>query len=240
MNYVDLHLHLLPEIDDGAKSLEESLQMAKALVSLGFSQAAPSPHNRPEYRPRLECLARLEMLQTELDAQQIPLRLHANSENFFLDPQLLSNLGTPEARRIGGPDGRYLLVEAPYTSPLPSLNDIIFRMKLKGVTPVIAHPERCMEFEKRGRAAELVNAGALLQLDVGALIGRYGRQAQKLAQQFCDDDLYAIAATDLHSPVGAADWVGQSIAALKKGWGEARVQTLLSNTPAKLLANTPV
>ncbi len=239
MNYVDLHLHLLPEIDDGSKSMAETLEMAKALISLGFSQAAPSPHNRPEYQPRQVCVERLETVQQALDAQGLTLKLHVNSENFFLDPNLLAHLPTPESRRIGAA-GRYLLVEAPYTSPLPSLNDIIFRMKVKGVTPVIAHPERCIEFEKKGRAAELVNAGALLQLDIGALIGRYGKTAQKLAKQFCDEDLYAIAASDLHSPVGAAQWVGESIVALKKGWGEARVAKLLAQNPSAILEGREV
>src|SRR4029079_7862998 len=120
------------------------------------------------------------------------------------------------ARKLGG---THLLVEAPYTTPLPLLKEIIFRMKIKGVTPLIAHPERCLEFEKKGSAQAAVHAGALLQLDIGAILGRYGRVAQKLAKSFLDEGLYAVAATDLHSPVGAEDWVGEAIRALGKGWG---------------------
>jgi protein-tyrosine phosphatase len=225
---------LLFEIDDGARSLDESLAMARALVALGFVAAAPSPHNRPEYASRERALAQLEVVRAALHAQQIPLQLEVNAENFFLDEGLLSTLGTPACRRTGS-QGRCLLVEAPYTTPLPALTDVIFRMKLKGITALIAHPERCLEFEKKGRAAEAVQAGALLQLDVGALIGRYGPTARKLARSFLDEGLYAIAATDLHSPVGALEWVAEAMAALEKHGGKGALERLMARHPAALL-----
>ncbi len=228
--YTDLHLHLIPGVDDGCKTIDDTLQMARALVGLGFVRAAPSPHHRPEYASAEVGLQRLEDAKAALRQAQIPLELHVNAEHFFLDGGLMAGLST--ARKIGGAT---LLVEAPYTATLPMLTEIIFRMKVKGVTPLIAHPERCLEFERKGAAAAAVHAGALLQLDIGALIGRYGKVAQKLAKSFLDEGLYAVAATDLHSPVGAQDWVGEAIAALGKGWGATVLQQLLADTPAALL-----
>lgn len=239
MPMVDLHLHLLPEVDDGCKTMDETLAMAKVLVSLGFTAAAPSPHNRPEYASRDVALQRLDEVKVALQRAGIALALDVNSENFFLDESLLMKLPTPESRRIGTA-GKYLLVEAPYTSPLPQLTDVVFRMKLKGVTPVIAHPERCLEFERKGRAAEAVQSGALLQLDVGSLIGRYGKSAQKLAKQFLDDGLYAISATDLHSPVGAEQWVAESLKALQKQVGAKAFAQLTETNPALVLKGQPV
>lgn len=236
MSYVDLHLHLLPGIDDGCKTLDETLEMAKVLVSLGYSAAAPSPHNRPEYAPVEKALSVLEEVREAFAQSNIELKLEPNAENFFLDETLLATL----SRRIGGPGGTYLLVEAPYSSPLPSLGDQIFRMKLKGVTAVIAHPERCFEFEKKGRAAEMVQLGALLQLDMGALNGRYGKNAQKLSRQFLSDGLYGIAATDLHSPVGAAKWVSESLNALEKLGGKGAVDRLVAHNPAAILKGEPL
>jgi len=81
----------------------------------------------------------------------------------------------------------------------------------------------------------LVQAGALLQLDMGALIGRYGKAAEKLARQFLAEDLYAVAATDLHSPVNAKGWVGESLAALEKIVGAQRFKGLVESRPAALL-----
>ena len=228
MGFTDLHLHLLPAVDDGARSMDDALAMARVLVRCGFTDAAPSPHNRSEYAPREVCVQRLSEVQAALDAAGIALKLHVNSENQFVDEKLFES-GRPLA---GGP---FMLIEAPYTTPLPVLPDVIFRLKLKGVTPLIAHPERCLEFERKGRAAEAVNLGALLQLDIAALVGRYGPQAKKLARAFLDEGLYAIAASDMHSPVGAEKWLAESIAALEKAVGSKGVQSLLAETPASLL-----
>jgi protein-tyrosine phosphatase len=212
--------------------MDDALQMARVLVAAGFTEAAPSPHNVASYASRAVCEQRLEDVQAALDAAAIALKLHVNSENQFIDEKLFE-AGRPLA------DGPYMLIEAPYTTPLPVLPDVIFRLKLKGVTPVIAHPERCLEFERKGRAAEAVRGGALLQLDIAALIGRYGPVAKKLARSFLDEGLYAVAASDMHSPVGAERWLPESIAALEKAAGAKAVQALLAETPATLLRGAP-
>lgn len=239
MPMVDLHLHLLPGVDDGCKTMDDTVAMARTLVALGITSAAPSPHNRPEYASREVALQRLDEVRAELERQGIALALEVNAENFFLDETLLVKLPTPESRRVGAA-GKYLLVEAPYTSPLPQLADVLFRMKLKGVTPLIAHPERCLEFERKGRAAEAVQAGGLLQLDIGALIGRYGKSAQKLSRQLLDDGLYTIAATDLHSPVGAEQWVADSLKALQKHVGAKAFTQLTETNPSLILKGQSV
>ena len=232
--FADLHCHLLPGVDDGAKGTGDALEMARTLVELGYSDVAPSPHARREYAPRAACAQALEQLREALAAASIPLRLHVNAEHAFFEEGFLQEVTTGTVRRAGG--GRCVLVEAPYTAPLPTLTDLVFRMKLKGCTPLIAHPERCMEFERPGRALAAVEAGALLQLDVGALIGRYGRTAQKLAREFLEQGLYAVAATDLHGPVGAREWVGRSLDELRKRAGDAGARKLLGENPQRLLA----
>lgn len=229
--YIDLHCHLLPEVDDGAKSLDESLAMARALVAAGFSDVAPSPHAWPEYPGAAAIALQREALQAQLNAAGLSLRLHPNAEN-RLDGEFLDRLGAGHARPLGA--GRYVLVEAPFESPLPALLELIFRIQLKGLTPVIAHPERCLEFQGKGdRARQAVAAGALLQLELGAPLGRYGVTARKVCERLLADDLYAIAATDLHGPVGAERWIPEGIAFLAK---HGLAATLLRDNPARLLA----
>ncbi|HSP80829.1 MAG TPA: CpsB/CapC family capsule biosynthesis tyrosine phosphatase [Myxococcaceae bacterium] len=231
----DLHCHLLPGVDDGARTLEDALEMARALVELGFTTVAPSPHARPEYasHSREVVEARLGELREALEREGVRLALGTNAEN-FLDEAFLRGLGTPQARLLGA--GRYVLVELPYTSPVPALTEILFRIRVKGVTPVLAHPERSLEFERKGRAAEAVRAGALLQLDVGALTGRYGGTAKKLARAFLEDGLYTLGATDLHGPVGAREWVGKALAELRSRAGERAFTRLMATAPTRMLA----
>jgi protein-tyrosine phosphatase len=240
MGYVDLHLHLLPGIDDGSRSLDETLAMARALSTIGFTDLAPSPHCRSEFQSyALDVrLAAFELASSAISAAGIAVTLSPNAEHYFLEETFPEAVATKQVRTIGY--GNCVLVEAPYVGPVPALHEKIFRMKLKGLTPLIAHPERCYEFEKRGRADEAVQAGALLQLDIGALIGRYGRLAQKLSQRWLDGGLYAVAATDLHSPVNAEAWITESIEALRKHVGSSACEALLRETPGRILRGEPV
>lgn len=233
--FVDLHLHLLPAVDDGARSLEDALAMARALVQVGFTRAAPSPHHRPQYASydRGHCARVQAALEAALAEQGLGLTLFENAENDFLDEAFLRDLGTPAARCLG--TGKVILVEAPYVGPLPSVKELLFKMQLKGHQPLIAHPERCPEFERPGRAAEVVAQGALLQLDLGSLTGRFGKGAQRLAREFLAAGLYAVAATDLHSPVNAEAWLGGAIQALEREVGGPGVEQLLATAPARLL-----
>ncbi len=231
--YVDLHCHLLPGVDDGARTAEDALEMARALVDLGFSAVAPSPHARPEFASAEVCAERRRNLEGALAAAAIPLRLYSNAEHALVLDGFLEALGTPATRPVN--DGRYVLVEAPYRSPVPALPDLVFRMVRRGVTPLFAHPERCQEFERAGRAAEVVRLGGRLQLDLGALVNRYGPVARKLARSFLDQGLYAVAATDLHGPVDARVWVAKALGELEARAGARAVEELLQTHPERVV-----
>lgn len=234
-----MHLHLLPGVDDGARTIEDSLAMARALLALGFTDAAPSPHNRQEYASKKPTDAVLASTRAALAAHNLSLALHPNAENFFLDPDLFDAASGGSPRRVGAA-GAYFLVEAPYTATLPSLMDVIFRLKVKGVTPLIAHPERCLEFERPGRAKDVVAAGAVLQMDVAALTGRYGSTAKKLSREFLSAGLYGVAATDMHGPTGAEAWAGAAMEELRKRAGDAALKRLFSENPGRILRGEPI
>jgi protein-tyrosine phosphatase len=231
--YVDLHCHLLPGVDDGARTPEDALEMARALVDLGFVAVAPSPHARPEFASAEVCAERRQALESALAQASIPLRLYSNAEHALVLDGFLEGLGTPASRPVNG--GRYLLVEAPYHAPVPALPDLVFRMVRRGVIPLFAHPERCQEFQRPGRAEEVVRLGAALQLDLGALVNRYGPVPRRLARDFLGKDLYAVAATDLHGPVEARVWVGKALAELEARAGAPALKTLLSEGPEHVL-----
>jgi protein-tyrosine phosphatase len=236
--FVDLHCHLLPGVDDGARTPEEALEMARALVQLGFVTVAVSPHARAGCAPVEVCVERLEATRAALQEAGIPLALELGAENALVEDGFLDSLGTPAARCIHR--GPYVLVELPYGSPVPALPTLVFQMMRKGVVPLFAHPERCLEFQRPGRGAEVVALGARLQLDVGALSGRYGPVARRTARTLLDDRLYTVAATDLHGPSGAQRWVEQAIAELRAAAGEAAVRSLLRDGPARVLAGEVV
>jgi protein-tyrosine phosphatase len=236
MAFVDLHSHLLWAIDDGCQSPEETVAAARLLVSLGWRDSAPTPHVHatfPSFDPAV-CAARLAEAQARLDAEGIPLRLHSGAEN-VLDADYLSRLGVPERRGLGA-SGRWALVELPFRGDVPALPELLFHLARKGVKPLIAHPERCAEFEKPGRAEEAVRLGAVLQLNLGSLTGLYGRDVRKRAEKFLAGRIYGVAATDLHHPDGADEWLSDGLDALDRRAGTAEVERLCSTNPALILS----
>ncbi len=240
MGFVDLHCHLLWALDDGVETPEEAVAAARLLTSLGFTDAAPSPHAGPGMPSGDEaiCVARRAELEALLRAEQVPLQLHANAEN-KLDDGFFERLAVPGRRGIGASQ-RWALVELPFRSGVPALPELVFRLRRRDVLPLFAHPERCQEFERAGRAAEVVRLGGGLQLNVGALAGLYGRLSRKLAEQFLEEGLYTVAATDLHRAEGAEEWVPEAMELLEKRGGDGTLERLFSINPQHVLAGEEI
>lgn len=236
MGFVDLHCHLLWGLDDGCETPGEMLAAARLLVELGYTDAAPSPHAvswLPSGDPALVA-ARREEGMALLAHEGIALSLHANAEN-RLDEEFLAR-AAGEGRRGIGPTQRWVLVEVPFQGGVPALADLVFRLRRLGVSPLFAHPERCAEFERPGRAAEIVRLGGSLQLNLGALAGVYGRTARKVAEELLSGGLYAVAATDLHRPDGLGEWLDEALSALEKRAGTEGLERLLCTNPRRILA----
>jgi protein-tyrosine phosphatase len=236
MGFVDLHCHLLWAIDDGCETPGEMLAAARLLVALGFSDVAASPHavaGLPSGDP-VVTERRLVEAQALLVSEGVPLTLHANAEN-RLDAEFLAR-ADGDGRRGIGPTQRWTLVEVPFDGAVPKLPDLVFLLRRKGILPLFAHPERCLEFERPGRAAEVVRLGGALQLNVGALAGVYGKGPRRAAERLLAEGLYAVAATDLHRPDGADDWLEEALTALEKRAGGEAFERLLSTNPRRILA----
>src|SRR5262249_19331890 len=149
-----------------------------------------SPHARAGCAPAEVCVERLEALRRALGDAGVPLALELSAENALAEDGFLESLGTPTARPVHRRPR--LLVERTYWAPVPTLPTLVFQVMRKGVVPLLAHPERCLELQRPGRAAEVVKLGARLQLDLGALSGRYGPVARRTARTLLDDGLYAV------------------------------------------------
>jgi protein-tyrosine phosphatase len=236
MGFVDLHNHLLWALDDGCETPAQTLAAARLLVELGFSDVAPSPHAMARFPSGDRACADARRAEAvELLAREgIPLALHANAEN-RLDEEFIAR-AEGEGRRGIGAAGRWALVEVPFQTAVPALEEQVFRLRRMGVSPLFAHPERCAEFDRPGRAEEVVRLGGALQLNVGALAGVYGRGPRKLAERFVSEGLYAVACTDLHRPDGAREWLDEALGALEKRAGTAALERLLAVNPRRILA----
>lgn len=240
MDLVDIHCHMLWGLDDGCRTPEETVEAARALASLGYTDVAPSPHAQARYAGGDEAASARRLAQARLMLAEagIGLRLHAGAEH-PLDRRYLA-AATGGQRRGLGESQRYALVELPFIDAVPDMVQLLEALRASGILPIVAHPERCLEFERPGRAAEAVRAGAALQMNLGSLTGRHGQLAYELSERFLGEGLYAVAGTDLHGPLEAADWIDEALTALEKRAGAQVLRRLCSDNPRRVLAGEPL
>lgn len=138
---IDTHLHILPGVDDGPETMQESLMLAQALVQEGIRFAVATPHYNDEFpqRSAAEIQNRVNDMQRELDRYGIPLRLFAGHE-VLIKPGLVEDIKAGRLATLNG--SRYLLLELWNTSWLPETERVLFELMAQGIIPILAHPER--------------------------------------------------------------------------------------------------
>lgn len=202
----DCHCHILPGLDDGARSLKESVALARRQVSWGFRKAVCTSHRVGKYPNVPEVVtATCRMLQEELRKQEIPLELTPSME-YRLIPETWPE--TLEKGWLLPWEGNHILIELPIhkASRIGNIvpEDEIKRLLDMGYQPVLAHPERYLYLDT-DRYHSLKDAGALFQRNVGSLEGLYGEAVSVRAEALLADGLFDLMGTDLHNE-GYADF----------------------------------
>lgn len=231
---LDIHCHLLPGLDDGPETFEESVAMARLAAADGITAIVATPHFVVErYCIDARQIVRLtEEMNSMLQEQGIPLTVYPGME-------LRADISLPELYHQGnilslGETGKYVLVDFhPATMPL-FLEQMVFQFMLKGVRVIIAHPERNREISaKPAFLFSMLRQGALVQLDAGSLTGEFGSEARKTAEQFLGLGWVSFIATDGHSAKGRKPVLSPALRAASKLIGEEQAEKLFSDNPEK-------
>ena len=208
---IDLHLHILPGIDDGSESIEESVKMARKLAGLGFNGVFCTSHyiaDSPQAADNQTKNRLREQLQAELDKAGIKLKLMPGNE-IYIDPKMVDFLTTKKATCLGGDfntrkKNQHVLFELPFYAEVSYLRDMIFELKAKNIVPILAHPERYLFLQKKKEfAVELVKLGVKLQGNFGSMVGQYGSRANKTLKYLLKNHLISYLGTDLHHADGS-------------------------------------
>ncbi|MBU6120029.1 capsular biosynthesis protein [Hymenobacter sp. PAMC29290] len=197
-----MHSHLLPGLDDGAETVEHSLDLLRALRDLGYRKLVMTPHIMGDfYKNTPEGIrAALKLLREAAAAAGLhDVALECAAE-YYLDEFLGQKLADGTEMLTFGGDKRYLLFETSYMNEPLNLFEIIFEMKAQGYQPVLAHPERYTYLY--GRFAEIEKMrrdyGVLLQVNLNSLSGYYSPAAKKVAEQLIEGELVDFVGTDTH------------------------------------------
>ena len=194
----DMHSHLIPGIDDGAKDMEDSIRLIRGLADLGYRKLITTPHILADFYPNTpETIGQgLRAVQAELARQNIDVELHAAAE-YLMDDHFIHLL------QSGNPlltlKDKLVLVELSFAVPAINLKEIIFEVQLKGYQPVLAHPERYLYFgADKTWYDRLKDAGCLFQLNLLSIKGYYGKGSQELAHYLIKKKYIDLLGTDLH------------------------------------------
>ena len=234
---IDLHCHMLPGIDDGARDLSVSLDMARMAVADGISVTACTPHILAGLYENTGAQIRqhVAQLQDALDQEGIPLQLVTGADVHMV-PDLAA--GLQAGRLLSLNDTRYVLVEPPHHVAPVRLEDFFFNLLVAGYVPVLTHPERLSWIEVQYPAVRrMAQAGVWMQITAGSLAGNFGRTALKWANRMLDEGCVHILATDAHDPKARTPILskGRDLAAKRVGAEEAH--RLVEIRPLAILRN---
>lgn len=233
---IDVHTHILPGMDDGAKTVDDSLLMIRQAIDAGVDTVCATPHILGGFSLHLqERINRaFQLLVSRIEREKLRVKLVLGSEIYVRrDIHSLSRLNFFSLNQTG----KYVLVELPLRQVPLNIDRPFRNLLLDGVTPIIAHPERSIVEEGQFKVIQdLVRLGALTQINAGSLLGHFGRAPRQAAERLLKRDLVDLMASDAHDPDA------RSVAVLRKSFpevcrlvGKVKADELLFDNPSRVL-----
>ncbi|MEJ6529509.1 tyrosine-protein phosphatase [Exiguobacterium sp. USCH10] len=231
---IDIHCHLLPAVDDGPGTVEQTIEMARRAVEEGVTAIVVTPHAfHPQFETEdLNVQEAAATLQNVLHQEGIKLDIYPGQEiRVFGD--LVQALEDGEALSLAG--SRYVLVEFPSDTVPAYAEQLFFRLQTEGYTPVIAHPERNKELATNPkRLMDFVSSGALSQVTTSSLTGEFGQNVKEIAFVFLRNGLSQLVASDAHSTGRRTFYWEAARETVTEELGAERWETLNENAAAIL------
>lgn len=236
---VDIHCHILPDFDDGPGTKEESVAMA-AFAARTTRVVFATPHlgivNGLD--AAVEIADRVASLQRLLDAENLALRVVPGAE-VYPSGNLVRAVDCGAPLTLGG--GRYLLLDTPMVSTPVDLRQLVFDLQTRNITPILAHPERCATIQRQPSILEdFLQAGALVQINSGSLLGRHGILARRTAMKFLRQRWAHFIASDAHSIRSRRSTLADAAAALRPEFGNETVAELMCENGRRVLEGETV
>jgi protein-tyrosine phosphatase len=229
---VDIHCHLLPSLDDGAREESIAIEMAKMAVADGITHTVATPHSNYRYHfdPEVNRRKRDELQQNI--GQSLTILLGCD---FHLSYENLEDVRIrPSRYTINGL--QYLLVEFADSGIPPSMDQVFFDMLSRKVIPIITHPERNPILSRNlPQIQKWIGAGCFVQVTAGSFLGRFGKQAQKVSQSLMKHNMVHFIATDAHDTVHRPPLLSEARQAIAKDYGDDAALALSETNPRAVI-----
>ena len=196
---IDIHCHILPEVDDGSRSLNESIEMAMIAKEQGITKIVNTSHYHPDFRYKKgeELLKELEDFNNVLKENMIDIEVLIGNEIYYTK-DLIKEIDGLDFYTLN--NSRYILIELPPTNFPKDLCNIVYELKEKNYIPVFAHVERYREVQENPELIyEVINAGAIIQVNSHSILGKSGKELQKVCNTLLNRNMVHVVGTDAHS-----------------------------------------
>ena len=238
---IDFHNHILPDVDDGSKSTDISLEMLRFAQSQGITEVVNTVHfQHPKMEKKLisyEIIKKkTDKLQNLLNQNKIDIKLHFGSEVYFL-PNLMRIKNNP-LTTFG--NGKYMLIEFPLIQVPELQKKHLFDLKLSGVTPIIAHPERYITVQDDlSMVTTWLEAGCLIQVDAGSILGKLGKKSKEVAEKILKNGWCQIIGSDSHDNSNRNFCLREAHDYVMR-WIGVDGKKMFSDNPKKVLEGNPI
>ena len=194
---IDFHNHILPGIDDGSQSLEESLKMLEAYQGLGIKEILASPHIYKDLYPNTAESIHNSFTSLSEASKSLHVNISGYLAEYMIDEYFLKDINNK--KKFLTCFGNHILIEMPFFGAIEMLNKALFALQTEGYSPIIAHPERYNDIKTVEEIKKIKHKGAMLQLNALSVVGFYGPEVEKKARLWLKNGLYDFICTDAHN-----------------------------------------
>lgn len=234
---IDFHTHILPNIDDGSRSIDETFKLINEAKNAGFDGIISTSHYIEDYyetnTPEREVW--VNAIYENLQAKNIDVNLYLGNE-IYLSENLIKLLEEGKASTIN--DTSYILFEMPLNAEPMNLYDVVYEMLQYKLVPILAHPERYSYVQTEpDLVKDLIQKGVLMQANYGSILGQYGEKAQIIVKKLLENDMIHFLGSDVHRQNTIYPKIPQALGEITDIIGEEKLEKLTTINPKLVLHN---
>ncbi|MGN1303213.1 MAG: tyrosine-protein phosphatase [Clostridia bacterium] len=234
---IDFHTHIIPNIDDGSRSVEETFNLIKEAKEAGFEGIILTSHYIENYyetdAPERDVW--VKAISDSLKSKGIETNLYIGNE-IYISENIMELLINRKASTINNTS--YVLFEMPLNAEPMNLYDVIYSLQENKLVPVLAHPERYSFVQKEPELIyDLIQKGVLMQANYGSILGQYGENAKMIVKKFLENDMIHFLGSDVHRQNSIYKKIPQALEEIRKIIGEEKLEKLTTTNPKLALEN---
>ena len=234
MNLIDIHCHILPKVDDGPDSVEESLKILKDMKRQGIKHVIVTPHYRPEmFEPSMKRVIYSYRHLRDI-AYEMGVSMSLGCE-YYRNEQIIDHMDNRKRPSMAG--SRYVLIEFSMNDLFPTIRNYVYELITHGYQPIIAHVERYFCCQKMEKIQELKDMGALVQLNAGSVLGEEGWKLKIFCLDLMKKDLVDFIASDTHNTSDRKLNLKKCASYVTKKMGKQYAERIFFNNPLNILKN---